>query len=191
VLRRFGTEAPPEDEAASALPQDAGLADALARATSPSERVAALEDHLRRGGEAALGAVFARLPAEAPAVRAAFLDRLAEGGWEGALVRVRALYAFEPEPDVLAAIVRAAGRLGGAQDVPWVEARVANPLVEREALFALARIGTPEAVEALERARERARQGGLCAPDAAALVAYLLSPAFREVEAAEGRSVPR
>ena len=84
--------------------------------------------------------------------------------------------------------MHATGRLGGDVDVTWLEERTLSPTVQREALFALARIRTERALDALARVRERPSDGSVSG-DIPALVDYLRGPAFAEVEAAAGRAV--
>ena len=86
------------------------------------------------------------------------------------------------------AIVYATGRLGSDADVTWLEERTLSPAVQREALFALARIRTEAALAALARVRARPSDPTLSG-DIPALVDYLRGTAFEEVEAAAGRPV--
>ncbi len=169
------------DRDATATPPDA-LARAVTAAPDDDARVAVLERALESGGRRALPAIFHALPETRPAVRRRVFDLLAEGGWREALPLVRDAYAQEDETEVLAAIVRAVGRLGGPPEVPWLVARLESLSVRREALFSLARIRTPEALEALRRFRVRTQVEASGDTDVTALVDYLLSPAFEAVD---------
>ncbi len=188
VLQRLKETPPPPDPSASAPPDVTRLRDALTRAENDEARVALLTRVLEQGGARALAVVFLVLPEQAAPVRRDVVDRLAEGGWSGAVNAVRGLYAQESDPTVQRAVVTAVGRLGGASEVPWLAARTHSLRVQREALFALARIGTPEARAVLERFREEARRSDHGDKDVTALVDYLLGPAFAEVE---GGRMPR
>jgi hypothetical protein len=188
VLRKLGGEAP---VAAAPSPEDADadvLEAALAEAEDASARIEILGNVLHRGGSRAADVILARLRKEEPEVRAWFVRTLAEGGYLKQLPAIRMLYAFESDAAVRRAIVYATGRLGGSDDVPWLAKRALALSVQREALFALARIRTQEALEVLARL-ETELVGSGASHDIPALVNYLRGPAFVATEAAAGRTV--
>jgi HEAT repeat protein len=174
----------PASEPAEVAPPDVlALRGRLAAAEDEEERAAVLTEVLERGGERGLAVVFLVLPEQTPALRGRVLEMLTEGGWRRALPAIRGLYAGESDPQVQRQIVGSVGRLGSADEVAWLEGRTRNLRVQRAALFALARIRTPEAMAALRRVRERAAVSPYGDKDVTALVDYLLGPAFEEVEA--------
>ena len=116
-----------------------------------------------------------------PSMRAWFVDALVETGHREAVAELRRAYAGEEDPDVRAALVRAVGRLGGAEDVGWLAARVANLPLRRVALLGLARIRTEEALSRLRQVRS------VSDADTAAWIEHLLSPEFLEAERRAGR----
>ena len=164
------------------------LEQALTDVEGADARIRILEEHLHQGGPLAAGALLARIRREEAPVRAWIIGTFAEGGYATTLPTVRGLYAYESDADVRRAIVHATGRLGGDEDVTWLEERTLSPTVQREALFALARIRTERALAALARVRARPSDGSVSG-DIPALVDYLRSSAFVEVEAAAGRAV--
>jgi hypothetical protein len=179
--------APPVPEPLKEAPGVAGLRKAVHDAEDEDGKVEVLRRALESSGARGLAVVLRVLQGEAPAIRVRVVDLLAAGGWREVLVPIRSLYAQEESPEVQRAIVRAVGRLGRGAEVPWLEARARSLRVQREALFGLARIRTPNARQALERARERLRAEDAGDADVKALVDYLLSPAFEAVEGSRHR----
>lgn len=161
---------------------------ALAGVKDPDARIQILEQHLHSGGPLAASSLIARIRREDAQVRGWMVRTFAEGGYATHLPTLRGLYSYESDADVRRAIVYATGRLGGDADVTWLEERTLSPSVQRESLFALARIRTPSALAALARVRERPPDE-LVSGDIPALVDYLRSSAFEEVEAATGRTL--
>jgi hypothetical protein len=190
VLETLRCVVPPSERAPEAPPDVRRLRDLLAEAEDRDGRVKVFREVLERGGRRGFAVAFRVLPEVDAEVREQVVDLLGEGGWSDALEPVRALYATEPSVEVQRAVVRAVGRLGGGAAVPWLEDRTRSLRVQREALFALARIRTPEALSALRRFRDRAAVSSHGDKDVTALVDYLLGPAFEEIEAV-GRGVPR
>jgi len=190
LLRTLGTAAPPapEEDEAAVPGEGAQLAAALDAIEGAEAREQVMATLLDRRGSAGATLLLDRIGEEEATIRVWIVRTLAEGGYRALLPRLRGLYAWDREPRVREAVVYATGRLGGADDVAWLEERTLSPTVRREALFALARIRTEEALAALGRARERAAGEG-ASHDIPALVDYLRSHAFEEVEEAAGRAV--
>ena len=89
-----------------------------------------------------------------PSLRAWFLDSLIESKRAGIGAALRRAYGVEEDPETREALVRALGFLGGSGDVAWLVERTGNERLRRPALLALSRIGTPEAREALQDAKQ-------------------------------------
>lgn len=119
--------------------------------------------------------------------RQAVVDWLAAAGHVQALPMLREHYAREEALEVRSAIVRAHGVLGGAAEVPWLEERLGNALLQEVALVALARLRCPEARGVLEAFAAARRQGRPEEQELAAKVDLLLDPAF---EAEPGLPAP-
>src|SRR5207244_336898 len=81
------------------------------------------------------------------------------------------------------------GLLGDDRDVPWVVARGETATLRRAASFALARIRTPAALDALRTWAKEAAALSTRDPAAARMYDYLLSAAFPEAERIAGRLV--
>lgn len=188
LLKDLGAD-PPPSATEGAMPEKPGeLEQALADVQDADARIRILEQHLHRGGPLAATSVIRRIRREDATVRVWTIRTFAEGGYATHLPTMRGLYAYESDADVRRAIVYATGLLGGDADVTWLEARTRGPSVQREALFALARIRTEAALAALARVRARPRDD-MTPGDIPALVDYLQGPLFEEVEAAAGRAV--
>ena len=179
---------PPETAPSAPPERPDALEEALTGIEDADARIRILEEHLHRGGPTAAATLIRRIRHEDALVRTWMIKTFAEGGYATHLPAIRTLYAYEANAEVRRAIVYATGRLGSDADVTWLEERTLSPSVQRDALFALARIRTEAALAALARVRERPVDGSVSG-DIPALVDYLRSSAFEEVEAAAGRSV--
>ncbi len=150
--------------------------------TTAARRDAVLEA-AARWGKTAVPLLERAVRADEPAVREAAVVGLAEVDAQDHEPYLRRMLATEPEIIVRRSLIVSLGLLRSEQSVPQLAALARGEgRLAREACYALARIGTPAA---LERLRDL---GGRGAPtERADLVDFLLSDAFEAQERALGR----
>ena len=176
------TAAPPTDPTETAAYRRAR--GRYASASDDDARVAALSDLARIGRLAAAPDLLLGFGATSPAARERAAVLLSDLGAVATWPTLRAAFEAEREQAVREAIVRAAGYLGGADDVAWVTTNATGPAWVRARCFAYARIRTPAALLVLATEGERARAA--TPPDAAiaALVDHLAGPVFEKTDPA-------
>lgn len=191
---RAALAAPPE--AAAEPPPDAPPVDPtdtpryrrakarLAAATDDERRAAALSELASIGRAAAAPDLLDAFRTGPPAVRERAAVLLGDLGVESAWPALRAAYDAEAEASVREALVRAAGYLGGPDDVAWIVSHVRGDTLRRARCFAFARLRTSDAMGALRAEGEAARAA--TPPDEAvgALADYLAGPAFEKTDPA-------
>lgn len=162
----------------------------LPEVVDPEARLAAVTELATLGGEGA-GPDLLRIATTdlTPAVRERAAVLLGDVGARDAATPLRDRFAEEPDPAVREAIVRAVGLLGDDGDVAWLEARADTPSLVKPVAFALARVRTPGALEALDRLAARGAAGSPPEEGLPRLVEYLRSEAFADAERVAGRSV--
>ncbi len=162
-------------------------------APTARERVDALTALFQAGKRAAADDLLAATADPEPEVRERAAVLVGDAGDPASIPAVAKAFAAEPDPVVRDALVRAIGLLGDDAVVPWLADRATEAAADaarlRPVLFALARVRSPAALEALERVRTQA--GSVPGADRVTerLVDYLRSPAFEEAERVAGRVV--
>ncbi len=126
---------------------------ALDGVRSPEVRAADLIRAARQYGRAATSLLCGFLSDPEPLVREAAAQALAEQGGPSCRAPLRQALEREQAPDAAVALVYACGVRSDPEAVDLIVRRLREPVCERAAIHALARIGTPRAREALLRHR--------------------------------------
>jgi len=146
-----------EAAAAEANAQELAKAQAVIDQTRmPELRAAEIVRAARTYGRAATGMLTRYLADPEPLVRERTAQALAEEGGPSSRDPLRAALAKETDREAALALLYACGVRADPEAVPAVAKRLTDPDLERAAVHALARIGTPDARKALERHRPRA-----------------------------------
>jgi hypothetical protein len=187
VLERL---APPADGGGKAGGAASRLRRHFREAEGDDARCLALTSLAREAKGEALGDLLAAAADPSPRVRERAAVLAGDVAPERALSALLDRFASEEDPAVREAIVRAVGLARGFESVPWLVERERHDATRRAALYALARVGGPDADAALAAARVAALSR--VPPDraSASLVDYLRGPAFEEAERAAGRIRP-
>ncbi len=154
---------------------------AFTGAPGPEDRKLLLSRLLRTGGETFDKQAWWAWNRIEPSLRGWFVEALVLAKARKRLPRLRGLYGGEEDGEVRAAIVRAVGLLGSKDDVAWLTERLAGATVRRQALIALARIRTTQALASLRAARQDRPA------DEVRWIDHLLSKVFVESERRAGR----